>query len=92
MILLAQMKFRKSLTKEQVKKIKFPMRGFPFTNYISMIFLACIIVVMCLNKDTLVAVIIGPLWLIILVAYYYGSGLHKKPNANAKGSNKETAA
>jgi amino acid transporter, AAT family len=92
MILLAQMKFRKSLTTEQIKNIKFPMKGYPFTNYISMVFLACIIVVMCLNKDTLVAVIIGPLWLAILVAYYYGAGLHKKPNANAKNSDKETAA
>ena len=92
MILLAQMKFRKSLTTEQIKKIKFPMKGYPFTNYISMIFLACIIVVMCLNKDTLVAVIIGPLWLAILVAYYYGAGLHKKSNVNDKSSDKETAA
>lgn len=78
MILLAQMKFRKSLTPEQVKKIKFPMKGYPFTNYISMIFLAFILVVMCLSPDTLVAVIVGPIWLAILVACYYVSGLNKR--------------
>ena len=84
MILLAQMKFRKSLTPEQVKKLKFPMRGYPFTNYISIAFLVFIVIVMCLSPDTRVAVIVGPLWLLILVAYYYGSGVNKRSNSTMK--------
>ena len=84
MILLAQMKFRKSLTPEQIKKLKFPMRGYPFTNYISIAFLIFLVVVMCFSPDTRVAVIVGPLWLVILVAYYYGSGLYKRSSVAVK--------
>ncbi|AWI06142.1 amino acid permease [Clostridium drakei] len=80
-ILLAQMKFRKSLTPEETKKLKFPMNGYPYANYISIAFLIFVLVVMCLSPDTLIAVIVGPIWLIILVAFYYGKGMNKK-NAN----------
>ncbi len=76
-ILISQMKFRKSLTPEQVKKLKFPMKGYPYANYISIAFLAFVIVVMCLSRDTLIAVIVGPIWLIVLVAFYYGTGINK---------------
>lgn len=77
-ILLAQMKFRQKLNPEQVTKLKFPMPFYPFTNYISMAFLAFVIVVMCLSPDTLIAVIVGPVWLLILIACYYGFGLNKR--------------
>jgi AAT family amino acid transporter len=92
MILLAQTNYRKSLTAEQIKNLKFPMKGYPYTNYISMAFLAFVIVIMCLNTDTLVAVIVGPIWLLILVAYYYGSGLNKRFGSNKDDSNKKKVA
>ena len=87
MILLAQMKFRKSLTPEQVKKLKFPMKGYPYTNYISLIFLALIVVIMTLNPDTLIALIVGPVWLLILVAIYYGKGINKQQKSKTNSSN-----
>lgn len=79
-ILLAQMKFRKKLNKEQVSKLKFPMPLYPLTNYISMAFLIFVLVVMCFSPDTLVAVIVGPIWLVILIVCYYGFGLAKNGN------------
>ena len=84
MILLAQMKYRKTLTPDQIKNIKFPMKGYPYTNYISIIFLVILIVIMFMSPDTRVAVIVGPLWLVALVAYYYGSGIHKRSSVTIK--------
>ena len=84
MILLAQMKYRTTLTPEQVKKLKFPLKGYPYTNYISIVFLAILVIIMFMSPDTRVAVIVGPLWLGVLVAYYYGNGLHKRANATVK--------
>lgn len=84
MILLAQMKYRKTLTPEQVKKLKFPLKGYPYTNYISIVFLAILVIIMFMSPDTRVAVIVGPLWLAVLVAYYYGNGLHKRANVTVK--------
>ncbi|MBC3803324.1 amino acid permease [Acetobacterium fimetarium] len=84
MILLAQMKYRKTLTPEQVKKLKFPLKGYPYTNYISIVFLAILVIIMFMSPDTRVAVIVGPLWLGVLVAYYYGNGIHKRANATVK--------
>lgn len=84
MILLAQMKYRKTLTPEQIKKIKFPMKGYPYTNYISIVFLVMLIVIMFMSPDTRVAVIVGPLWLALLVGYYYASGIHKRSSVTVK--------
>jgi len=77
-ILLSQMGFRKGLTPEEVTKLKFPMKWYPISSYISMAFLIFVIVVMCINPDTRIAVIVGPIWLILLYAYYRFAGLGKK--------------
>lgn len=81
-ILLAQFKFRQKLNPEQISKLKFRMPLYPFTNYISMAFLGFILIVMCFSPDTLIAVIVGPIWLLILVGCYYGFGLNKKATEN----------
>jgi len=65
-----QMNFRKRLTPEEVKNLKFPMFGFPIANYIAIAFLAFVIVVMCMNPGNRVAVIVGIPWLILLWLVY----------------------
>ena len=65
-----QMNFRKKLTPEQVKNLKFPMFGFPWANYLAIAFLAFVIVVMCINPDNRVAVIVGIPWLLFLTVIY----------------------
>jgi len=65
-----QMNFRKTLTPEQVKNLKFPMFGFPVANYIAMAFLAFVIVIMCTNPGNRIAVIVGIPWLLALWAIY----------------------
>ncbi|WML35877.1 amino acid permease [Clostridium sp. OS1-26] len=77
MIVLVQIKFRKGLKPEEVEKIKFPMKGYPYTSYICLAYLAFVIGAMCMDRDLLVAVIVGPIWLIVLTACYYIFGLNK---------------
>lgn len=65
-----QMNFRKRLTPEQIKNLKFPMFGFPYANYLAIAFLAFVIVVMCMNPGNRIAVIVGIPWLIFLFLIY----------------------
>jgi AAT family amino acid transporter len=76
-ILVVQMKFRKTLTPEQVKELKYPMKGYPYVNWISLAFLAFVIVVMLFNHDTLIALSIAPIWFGLLIGCYYLFGFHK---------------
>lgn len=75
-IIIAQMNFRKTFTKGQVEKLKYPMVAFPEANYIALAFLALVMVIMWFDNDTRVALIVGPIWLAILTGLYYGTGIH----------------
>jgi amino acid transporter, AAT family len=78
MILLSQIKYRKSLTPAQLKRLKYKMPLFPFTSYFSLAFLLLVVGLMAFFPDTRIALIVGPLWLGILTAFYYGKGFHKR--------------
>lgn len=79
-ILLSQIRYRKSLKENEVQKLKYKLPLFPFTSYVSLAFLAFVIVLMAFSPDTRVALFIGPLWLGLLTAFYYGKGFHKRYN------------
>lgn len=79
-ILLSQIRYRKSLKANEVEKLKYKLPLFPFTSYLSLAFLAFVIVLMAFSPDTRVALFIGPLWLGLLTAFYYGKGFHKRYN------------
>jgi AAT family amino acid transporter len=76
-IVLVQMKFRQGLTAEQQANLKYPMPGFPYVNWLCLAFLVFVAGVMCFDPDTLVAMIVGPIWLALLVGAYYLLGLNK---------------
>jgi amino acid transporter, AAT family len=78
MILLSQIKYRKSLTPTQSRGLKYKMPLFPFTSYFSLAFLLLVVGLMAFFPDTRIALIVGPLWLGILTAFYYGKGYHKR--------------
>ncbi|MFB3170318.1 amino acid permease [Neobacillus sp. 179-C4.2 HS] len=78
MILLSQIKYRKGLNPNQVKGLKYKMPLFPFTSYVSLAFLLLVVGLMAFFPDTRIALIVGPLWLGILTAFYYGKGYHKR--------------
>lgn len=78
MILLSQMRYRKSLTSEQKRGLKYKLPLYPFTSYLSLVFLIGVVGLMAFFPDTRIALIVGPLWLVILVVFYYGKGFHKR--------------
>lgn len=80
-ILLSQIRYRKTLKPAEEKVLKYKMPLFPFTSYLSLAFLAFVIGLMAYNPDTRIALIIGPLFLVFLVAVYYTKGFHKR-NSN----------
>ncbi len=79
-ILLSQLKFRKSLTKGEVSKLSYKALFYPYGSYIVLAFLILVLGLMAYFPDTRVAVIVGPIWIIGLVFSYYKNGFHKKSN------------
>lgn len=78
MILISQLRYRKTLTPVQSGMLKYKMPLFPITNYISLAFLGLVVVLMGVFPDTRIALVIGPLFIVLLVGAYYGAGFHKK--------------
>ncbi|MEY8000277.1 amino acid permease [Clostridium sp. Mt-5] len=85
-ILIAQMKFRKKLNPDQVKKLHFPMFGYPYLNWITLAFLAFVVVMLAFNKDTMISLVVGAIWFVLLFAFYFIFGLNKK-SADSKDPN-----
>ncbi|MEH7299269.1 alanine permease AlaP [Neobacillus drentensis] len=77
-ILLSQIRYRKTLKPSEIKTLKYKVPLFPYTSYISLAFLAFVIGLMVYNPDTRIALVIGPLFLVFLVVVYYMKGFHKK--------------
>ncbi|SFB07497.1 MULTISPECIES: amino acid permease [unclassified Bacillus (in: firmicutes)] len=74
-ILLTQMKFRKSKTSEEKKQLSFRMPFFPYTSYFALAFLALIIVLMAYIEGMRAAIFVAPVWFVIL---YIGYRLKRK--------------
>ncbi len=72
MILITQIKYRKTLSKEQINKLSFKMFLYPFTSYISIIFFLFVVILMAFNEGTRIALIVGPIWMILLLVLYFG--------------------
>jgi amino acid transporter, AAT family len=77
-ILLSQIRYRRSLKPNEMKRLKYKLPLFPFTSYVSLAFLAFVIVLMAFSPDTRIALVIGPLWLALLTIFYYSKGFHKR--------------
>jgi AAT family amino acid transporter len=85
-ILVSQMKFRKGLSEEEKKALKFKMPFFPYGNYIALAILIFVVGIMAYFPDTRIALIVGPCWLALLTAIYYGKGFHKRPENMKKAA------
>ncbi|MFD0711602.1 amino acid permease [Paenibacillus sp. GCM10027626] len=77
-ILIAQLRFRRGLRSAERNRLSYKMPWYPYSSYLTLGFLAGVIGLMAFNPDTRVSLIVGPLWYGILVAFYYGKGLHKR--------------
>jgi amino acid transporter, AAT family len=87
-ILLSQIRYRKSLSETEKVNLKYKIPLFPLTSYVSLAFLALVIGLMAYNPETRIALVIGPLWLLLLTAVYYGKGFHKRNLGESKNIKK----
>lgn len=70
-IIISQIKFRKSLNAEQVKALSFKNIFYPFGSYFAIAFLLMVTVLMYFNDGTRIALIVGPIWILLLVVSYF---------------------
>jgi len=77
-ILLSQLKFRKTLSKGEISRLSYKAIFYPFGSYIALAFLVLVLGLMAYFPDTRIALIVGPIWIIGLVFVYYKKGYHKR--------------
>ena len=83
---ISHLKYRKTRP-DLAKANKFKLPLYPFSNYLILTFLAFVLVVLALAEDTRIALMVTPVWFIMLVAIYKT----RKPNVNnADQSNQES--
>ncbi|WP_039651905.1 amino acid permease [Clostridium tyrobutyricum] len=68
-IVVCHLKYRRA-NPELASKSKFRMPFYPISNYIILAFIAFVLVVLALNKETRVALFVTPVWFIILGIIY----------------------
>ncbi|RFU67152.1 amino acid permease [Bacillus sp. V59.32b] len=79
-ILISHILYRRRMVEEEKRQITYKMPLYPLSSYISLAFLALVIVLMGFSENTIIALIVGPIWIILLVACYFGFGLNKRTN------------
>ncbi|WP_070051543.1 amino acid permease [Staphylococcus xylosus] len=76
MILISHLRFRKNHP-EEVEGHPFKMPGGAFTNYITMAFFIMVLIGMLFNKETVVSVVIGIVFLLFMTMFFFLKGYHK---------------
>ncbi|WP_409302396.1 amino acid permease [Peribacillus sp. SCS-155] len=79
-ILISQLRFRKRMHSSEYKKLEYKMPLHPISSYFSLGFLLLVIVLLGFSENTFIALIVGPIWILLLIAAYYGRGMHKRQN------------
>jgi AAT family amino acid transporter len=87
-ILLSHMAFRKRLTPDQVKALKFPTFMYPVSDYLALAYLAVVFLAMIINPGERISVYVGIPFILILTAMYYATGQHKKEAAKKEAAKK----
>jgi proline-specific permease ProY len=83
MILFSQIGFRRSLSKEQVKALDFPLRGGTLTSVLAIIFLVFIIGLIGWFPTTRISLYVGLVWIALLLVGYYVKVRYQKQQALA---------
>ena len=81
MILFSQIAFRRSLSKDQVKALDFPLRGGTFTSVLAIIFLVFIIGLIGWFPTTRISLYVGLVWIVLLLVGYYFKVKYQKKQA-----------
>lgn len=78
MILFTQVAMRRSMTKEQVAELKFPVPFWPYAPAAAIVFMLFVFGVLGYFPDTQAALLVGAVWIVLLVVAYL---LWVKPSA-----------
>lgn len=70
-ILVAQLRFRRTLSVSEVKNHTFKMPWWPLSNYVTIAFMVFVLAIMSYAEDTRFGVIAGAFWLLYLAAVYW---------------------
>ncbi len=77
-ILMVQIKFRETLSKEQIANLHYPMPHSPYSSWICIAFFIFVAIIMFFKEDTRIALYIAPIWFAGVIASYYMNGLNKQ--------------
>jgi AAT family amino acid transporter len=77
-ILFTQLKFRCSLTKEQVNALAYRTPWWPYSSWFALAFIFLVVVLMGFHEDARIALIVGPCLLGVYLVMFYVVGLHRK--------------
>ncbi|WP_158366793.1 proline-specific permease ProY [Candidatus Williamhamiltonella defendens] len=86
MILFSQISFRFSLTKEEKKKLEFPLLGGVITSAIGIVFLIFIMILIGCFPSTRISLFMGCVWLILLILSYFFKKILSEKLKNIKSS------
>lgn len=78
-ILVAQLCFRKGMPQNERGRLLFKMPFWPWGSLATIAFIFGVAALMAYDKDTRIALTVGPIWLAFLTTVYYGAGLHRQP-------------
>ncbi|WP_312574548.1 amino acid permease [Staphylococcus saprophyticus] len=76
MILISHLRFRKNHP-DELDGHPFKMPGGAITNYITMAFFIMVLIGMLFNKETVVSVVIGIIFLLLMTLFFFLKGYHK---------------
>lgn len=77
LILFSQMSYRKSLSLEQRKSIRYKMPLSPYSNYFALLFFVVVVISAAFDATTRIAIFATIVWVAALLLVYYGTGVHK---------------
>lgn len=81
MILITHLKFRRAKQETgKEKDLAFKLPLYPISNYVTLVFLAIVVVLMAYIPDMAYSLYIGPVWIVILYIGYKLRGLLKSKN------------
>ncbi|AXK39350.1 amino acid permease [Crenobacter cavernae] len=90
-ILLSQLKFRRSLSAAQLAALEYRMPFWPYGSYIALAFLVLVVGLMAYFPDTRIALLIGPGWLVLLAGLYYLLGYHRQGKEATLATSRQSA-
>jgi amino acid transporter, AAT family len=76
-VLITQMKFRQGLNDAERDQLILRVPFYPYGSWMALVFLILVIALMAYFPDTRIALLVGPLWLLLLAGLYYVFGLSK---------------